>query len=79
MIEINHEKPSNKFDITLKRSEWDELRPIVKGFQEKAQINYEVSDYEASLGMVLVQCSATEAAEKAIDAKLKELGISTLP
>ena len=45
MIEINHEKPSNKFDITLKRSEWDELRLIVKDFQEKAQIDYEVSDY----------------------------------
>lgn len=79
MIEVIHERPSRKFDMTLKRSEWDEIRPIVKDFQEKAQIDYEVSDYEASLGMVLVQCSATEAAEKAIDAKLKELGISTLP
>lgn len=79
MIEIVNGRPARQFDLTLKRSEWDEIRPVVKDLQEKAQINYEVSDYEASLGMVLVQCSATEAAEKAIDAKLKEMNISPLP
>lgn len=78
MIGIIGGKPSRKFDMTLKRSEWDKIRPIVKDFQEKAQIDYEVSDYEASLGIVLVQCNATEAAEKAINAKLKELDISIL-
>ena len=78
MIGITNGRPARQFDLVLKRSEWDEIRPIVKDLQEKAQINYEVSDYEASLGTVLVQCSATEAAEKAVDAKLKEMGISTL-
>lgn len=65
-----------KFDITLKRSEWERLRPTIKELQAKAQVDYTVqdlSDCATSEPTVLVICEATKEADAKIDAKLKEI------
>lgn len=76
MLEIKEMKEPKKFDITLKRSEWEKLRPTIKELQAKAQVNYTAQDFNdcvTSEPTVLIICEATKEAEAEIDAKLKEI------
>ena len=76
MLEIKETSEPKKFDITLKRSEWEKLRPTIKELQAKAQVDYTVQDFNDCITgepTVLIICEATKEADAKIDAKLKEI------
>ena len=76
VLEIKETSEPKKFDITLKRSEWEKLRPTIKELQAKAQVDYTVQDFNDCVTgepTVLIICEATKEADAKIDAKLKEI------